>query len=147
MASIIYLSSENDHERRFLALLETAIPNKKFDIYRSIGELSARLGMPFSNVNVAALFALSRAEIMRILSIGDLMADVKSVLILADDDRDTMMKAHTLRPRYITWLDSDFSNAVNVLKNMVGLYDLSRSEKENYRNMGSEKVRTMGKEE
>ena len=150
MASIIYIPSENDHERRFLALLEMAIPKKKFEICHSVGELSARLGMPFSNVKVAVLFAVTRTEIMQILTLGDLMADVKSIIILADDDRDTMMKAHTLRPRYITWLDSDFSNVVSVLRNMVALYDVTHSEKENYRNMGSAKVRidslVMGKE-
>jgi hypothetical protein len=150
MASIIYIPSENDLGRRFLALLETAIPEKKFEICHSIGELSARLGMPFSNVKVAVLFALSRAEIMRVLSLGDLMADVKSIVVLADDDKDTVMKAHTLRPRYITWLDSDFSNVVSVLRNMVALYDVPQSEKENYRNMSRAKVRidslAMGKE-
>jgi hypothetical protein len=57
-----------------------AIPQKKFEICRSIGELSARSGMPLSNVKVAALFALTREEITRILSLGDLMADVKSIL-------------------------------------------------------------------
>jgi hypothetical protein len=150
MASIIYIPSENDHERRFLALLEMTIPNKKFEICHSIGEMSARLGMPFSNVKVAVLFALSRAEIMRVMSLGNLMDDVKSILILEDDDRDMIMKAHTLRPRYITWLDSDFSNVVSVLKNMVDLYDVPQSEKENYRNIGLTKVRidspAMGKE-
>lgn len=124
MASIIYIPSENDLERRFLALLEMAIPKKKFEICHSIGELSARLGMPLLNVKVAVLFAVTRTEIMRILLLGDLMADVKSILILADDDRDTIMKAHTLRPRYITWMDSDFRHIVNVLRNMVDLYDV-----------------------
>ena len=150
MASIIYIPSENDLAHRFLALLETAIPKKNFEICHSIRELSARLSRPFSNVKVAVLFAVTRTEIMQILSLGDLMADVKSIIILADDDRDTMMKAHTLRPRYITWLDSDFSNVVSVLRNMVALYDVTHGEKENYRNMGSAKVRidslVMGKE-
>jgi hypothetical protein len=137
MASIIYIPSENDLGHRFLALLEMAIPNKKFEICRSVEEMSARLGMPLSNVKVAVLFAVTRTEIMRILALGDLIADVKSIIILADDDRDTMMKAHTLRPRYITWLDSDFSNVVSVLRNMVDLYDVPQSEKENFRNMDS----------
>ncbi|MDP1989583.1 MAG: hypothetical protein Q8K00_01065 [Syntrophales bacterium] len=78
---------------------------------------------------------------MRIASLGDLLADVKSILILADDDRDTIMKAHTLRPRYITWVDTDFRHIVNVLRNMVALYDAPKGKSENDRNMGSMKVR------
>jgi hypothetical protein len=125
MASILYLPSENASGRHLRALLKTAIPKKKFEICHSIGELSERLRKPHSPVRVAALFALSREEIGEILSLGDLMDDVKSILVLADDDRDTIMKAHTLRPRYITWVDTDFRIAVNVLRNMVALYDVT----------------------
>ena len=58
MASIIYVPSENDLELLFLALLAMAIPKKKFEICHSIGELSARLGMPLLNVKAAVLFAM-----------------------------------------------------------------------------------------
>jgi hypothetical protein len=141
VASILYLPSENGLQRRFLKLLKMAFPKKKFEICHSIEELSERLRKPRSNVRVAVLFALDREEIMRIASLGDFLADVKSILVLADDDRDTIMKAHTLRPRYITWLDSDLRNTVNVLRNMVALYDAPKGESENDRNMGSMKAR------
>ena len=143
MASILYLPSENGLERRFLALLKMSLPKKKFEICHSTGELSARLRTPHSNVKVAVLFALSREEIMRILSFGDLIADVKSILILADDDRDTIMKAHTLRPRYVTWVDSDFKHIVNVLRNMVALYDVPPGSARNHRSRSSRKARSL----
>jgi hypothetical protein len=145
MASIIYIPAENNLTHHFLALLETAIPKKKFEIFRSIAELSARLVIPPLNVKVAVLFAINRAEIMRILLLGDLITDLKSLVVLADDDRDTVMKVHTLRPRYIAWLDSDVKNVVNVLRNMVDLYDVSQNWQENDRNCGG--VNTENKEE
>ena len=123
MASIVYTPSINELERRFLALLEMAIPRKRFEVCYSIGELSTRLGMPLSNVKVAVFFAVTRTEITRILSLGDLMANVKSILVLSDEDKDTMIKAHTLRPRYVTWIDRDLIDVVTVTKRMVDLYD------------------------
>lgn len=123
MASIVYTPSLNEMERRFLALLEMAIPKKTFEICHSIGELSTRLGMPLSNIKVAIFFAVTQTEITRILSLGDLMTDVKSILVLSDEDKDTMTKVHKLRPRYVTWLDSDPIDIVTVTKKMVDLYD------------------------
>ena len=123
MATIVYTPSINELERRFLALLEMAIPRKRFEVCYSIGELSTRLGMPLSNVKVAVFFAVTRTEITRILSLGDLMANVKSILVLSDEDKDTMIKAHTLRPRYVTWIDRDLIDVVTVTKRMVDLYD------------------------
>jgi hypothetical protein len=124
MASILYLPSENDLEHRFRKLLRFAAPKKKFEICRTVGELSNKLRDPHSNVKVAVLFTLSREEIMGILSLGDLMADVKSILILPDDDKDTIMKAHTLRPRYVTCADCDPIDIVTVFKRMIELYDV-----------------------
>ena len=125
MASILYISAGNGLEQCFRALVEVAVPNKEFEICRSIEELSKRLRMPFSKVKVAVLFAISPEEIKGILSIGDLIRDVKTILILADQDMDKIMQAHTLRPRYITSLDTDFNNVPTILKRMVKLYDVA----------------------
>jgi hypothetical protein len=140
MASIIYIPAENNLAYTFLTLLETAIPKKKFEIFHSITELSARLVIPPLNVKVAVFFAVTRAEIMRILLLGDLITDLKSLVVLADDDMDTVIKAHILRPRYVTWLDSDFKNVVCVLRNMVDLYDVFQSGREKDRNHGGVKT-------
>jgi hypothetical protein len=133
MASIIYTTLENGLERRFLDLIQTAIPKKRFEIFRTIGELSERLSRPCSNVRVAVLFSLSREDITEILPLGDLIADVKTILVLADGDRDTVVKAYTLRPRYVTWLDSDLRMAVKVLINMVALYDVTQIGKKEHK--------------
>jgi hypothetical protein len=130
MASIIYTPSINELERRFLALLEMAIPKKRFEVCYSIGELSTRLGMPFSNVKVAVFFAVPRTEINRLLPFCDLIADVKSILVLSDldEDKETMVKVHLLRPRYVTWADCDLIDIVTVTKRMVDLYDTPQGE-------------------
>ncbi len=124
MASILYLPAENGREERFRSLLEIAVTKKKVEIYRTFEELTLGLRETGSNVKVAILFAANRAEINRILSLGDLLVDVKIILILADEDKDTLMKAHQLRPRYVTWMDCDLSDISTVFKRMVDLYDV-----------------------
>jgi hypothetical protein len=123
MASILYIPTENGLEHCFRALLEITIPNKEFEIFRSVRELAERFGQPLSNVKVAVLFAVNREAFDELLLLGDLMRDVKTILVLADQDKDTIAKAHSLHPRYITWLDTDFSHVPTVLKRMVDLYD------------------------
>ena len=124
MASILYLPAEYSQEERFRSLLEIAVPEKKFEIYRTFEELSRGLRETGSGVKVAILFAVNQAEITQILSLGDLLADVKIILILADEDKETMMKAHRLRPRYVTWMDYDLLDIGIVFKRMIALYDV-----------------------
>lgn len=125
MASILYLSSENGMEERFSALLSMANRKKRFKVYHSLSDLSEILRKPHSNIRVAVIFAANEAELTGIISLGSLMADVKIILILADEGKDTMLKAHMLRPRYITWLDSGLGDMLPVLKRMIDLYDVS----------------------
>jgi hypothetical protein len=122
MAWIIYLPALNGLEERFSELITTKVPVMRLEIYRTFKELSQRLRKP--SVRVAVLFAMNRGDLMQILSLGDLMVDVKSILVLADRDRDTMSKAHRLRPRYITWADCDLADIGAVLKRMIDLYDV-----------------------
>ena len=81
MASILYLPAEYSQEERFRSLLEIAVPEKKFEIYRTFEELSRGLRETGSGVKVAILFAVNQAEITQILSLGDLLADVKIIQI------------------------------------------------------------------
>jgi hypothetical protein len=140
MALIVYIPSENELERRFLALLEMAIPDKRFEICHSIDELSAKLEMPLFDVKVAILFAVTRKEITQILALGDWMADVKSILVLSDGDKDTMAMAHKLRPRYVTWVNSDPIDLVTVARRMVDLYDAPQGRRRKQQGMSEQDV-------
>jgi hypothetical protein len=73
---------------------------------------------------VAVLFAANHEELTGILSLENLMGDVKVILILKDAEKDTIVKAHMLRPRYIAWLDSGLSDIVTVFNRMIDLYDV-----------------------
>jgi hypothetical protein len=124
MSSILYLPAENGVEERFSELIGMANRKKKIKVYRSLADLSAILHRPRSNVKVAVLFAANQEELTGILSLENLMGDVKVILILKDAEKDTIVKAHMLRPRYITWLDSDLSDIVTVFNRMIDLYDV-----------------------
>jgi len=127
MASILYLPDLTAGSRlkeRFRSLLEITVPDKQVEIYSKFEQLSQGLRETGSTVRVAVLFIVNQTELSRILSLGDLLTDVKIVLILADDDADTMAKVHRLRPRYVTWTDCDIDDLATVFKRMIGLYDI-----------------------
>ena len=111
-------------EERFSELIGMVNRKKKIKVYRSLADLSAILHKPRSNVRVAVLFAANHEELTGILSLENLMEDVKVILILKDAEKDTIVKAHMLRPRYITWLDSGLSDIVTVFNRMIDLYDV-----------------------
>ena len=123
MASILYLPSDNGLGRRFTGLLEKVVPSRKFEICRSIHELSLSLHKPRLNLKMAILIAPRKDDFLDILSLREFLTDVKIFLVVPDEEKDTIAQAHTLRPRFITQLDRDLSAMGDVLNRMLSLYD------------------------
>jgi hypothetical protein len=123
MGLILYLPGKNEASATLLRIIKTAIPDHEIEIYSSINELSERLHQSMLDVGVAVLHVASRAELMEIIYLGVLLKELKIVLVLPDNQPDTLDKAYTLCPRFIVAAESDFKHLGSVLKRMVDLYD------------------------
>ena len=93
-------------------------PSQKTEICRTISSLSSRLCQPKYDLDVAVFVAASKDELDGLLSINNLIDDLPIILVLPDQDCTTVSRGHVLRPRFLTYLDSDFSDILAVLKKM-----------------------------
>ena len=75
---------------------------------------------------IAILLAASKEELQELVSVGELLEDIRIILVLPDTDRDTVANAHILRPRYLTYVDSDFSDVAAVLSKMLSNIHLDK---------------------
>jgi hypothetical protein len=123
MSFFLYLSDKKDLGDRVLKVLETFVPQMTVEMFGSLGDLSRRLRKPHFNIKVMVFFAVSRADLQGFLGLSEFLGDKKLILVLPDRDAETIAQAHKLKPRFITWLDSDFSDLGTVLKRMLKLYD------------------------
>jgi hypothetical protein len=65
----------------------------------------------------------SREDFAQIYLLKDFLEHVYLLLVVPDEDRETIARAHRLRPRVVTRLDGDGSEMKNVLKRMLERYD------------------------
>jgi hypothetical protein len=119
MALLIYSKNTRGAGERLLSAISLLLPEDKFDICRSIGELSKRLRQPAFKPNVAVLLTSSREELQKILSIRELLEDTKIILIVPDTNPETIREGHMLRPRFLCDCDSNFVAVVAVLGLML----------------------------
>ncbi len=66
---------------------------------------------------------------MDLLAIRDFLSDIRMIVVLKDQEKDTITKAHRLYPRYITYADSDFIDVGAVLTKMMFLTHKAIGEK------------------
>ncbi|MGO9139783.1 MAG: hypothetical protein ACLP9S_11895 [Syntrophales bacterium] len=107
MRVLIYSTKMDGAGERTLRLIETVASKSNINIYRTIGALSNGLRQPRTDMIIALLFASSKDDLIDLLSIRDLLWDIRTILVLPDSEPDTVAKGHMLRPRFLSYCESD----------------------------------------
>ena len=116
---------------RLQGVVKVLVPEENLEIHRTIDSLSRRLRRPTYDVAVAVFLAPTKEDLLEILSIKDLIWNLRIILILPDREEDTIAQGHTLRPRFLTYADGNFADVAVVLRTMLANHYLG--------NIGSKK--------
>ncbi len=127
---IFYMPAYDEKGEELLNRMLAELAPRRIEIYRSFQNLRQRIQRPFPDVKVAVLFCMTQADLQEIFTLSECLQDFKIILVLPDDDTETIIKAHNLRPRYLSWMDHDFFDMVAVLKRMVDFYDAHQTEEQ-----------------
>jgi hypothetical protein len=118
MSLIIYSSAEDELTERLKKSLELSNPAGGLEIHRRIGGLMQGLHQPPEKGSpIVVIMAKENRELLDIESMGHLFHGYRLVLIVPDEEA-ILKTAHRLRPRFITYLDGDFSELPPVLRKM-----------------------------
>jgi hypothetical protein len=105
---------------RLRKMIEALVPEGEREMCRTLDALSRMLLQPKYDLGIVVLLASTREELWKLLSIRDLLDDVRIVLVLPDREDDTITKGHILRPRFVTYTDGNFVDIAAVINKMRG---------------------------
>ena len=120
MNIMLYSTAKDGVGDRFQQEVEESVLEKS-EIHRTIEILSRRLRQPTTERRIAVLLASNRKELLDLLSIRNLLSDIRIILILPDREEITIALGHGLHPRFISYIDSDFKDVGAVLRKMMGV--------------------------
>jgi hypothetical protein len=120
MSIVLYSNESGKIAQRLQKIIKGLRPEDRMEVFQNIDLLIERLRKPRGDMNIAVLLSTNRADLLEILSIKDLFEDIRTILILPDRDDETIARGHRLRPRFITFVDSDFKDVAAVLHKMLG---------------------------
>ena len=89
-------------------------------VVRSTENLLRILRQPLNGVAAAVIFDAAEQELNSLLPFKELLLRMPVILVLSDSKSETIAKGHSLRPRFVTYADSDFSDLRDVLQKMLG---------------------------
>jgi hypothetical protein len=71
---------------------------------------------------VVFVFLVSdRRELQGLIECREWLRDSRLILVLPDEEMETVSRGHVLRPRFITYAESDFIDVSAVLGKMTGI--------------------------
>jgi len=117
MNVILYIpSSDGDDIRQ---RIESLIPEKGLKIYRTLEGLSERLHRPVDPETIVVIVAGSREKLSEISPLRRILGDIRTVVVVSDQEPATVALAHQLRPRFLTYVNGDFDDLAAVLQKMI----------------------------
>jgi hypothetical protein len=118
MIVLLYTSHWEEPAERLQRLIQSSFPIEGIEIYRTLSSLLHRLQNPPDLPFITILMAGEPNELFDFQSIDHLLGGTRLILVLPDQAEDTLRTAHRLRPRYLTYANSDFSDLAQVITKM-----------------------------
>jgi len=142
----VLIYSPGRQGERLETVIRDVVPDERLEVYETFQGFAERLRKPMDEIPVAVILAASQEDLLAILSISHLLCDVRFILILPDREDVTVAIGHTLRPRFMSYADTDFREVTAVLGKMIGGFYFSRGTRELGKNHTFSAARTTGRE-
>ncbi len=116
---LLYGPSRHRGSGKFQSMLRSLVGEERMEIFDRIEAFSQRLKKPRGNVNIAVLMAPTKGALRDIISLGELLLDLRIILIVPDMKPETVSTAHQIAPRFVTDCGSDLQTTKKVLQKML----------------------------
>ena len=123
MKLLVY-AADVSQGKKLLDAVHPYSSNSQLEYHTTIDSLHQRLRRNGLVNVIALLMTAGRHELQHLQRLSGLMTDMKVILVLPDRSRETVSLGHSLYPRFISYLDSDFDDVRAVLGNLVQKADL-----------------------
>ena len=119
MTIIVFYSNPKGAGERLLSEIQARIHGHRIEVDQTVKDLSDRFRRPMIDRAVIVFVAESREQLERFVAMGDLVSNVPILLVLPDRRKATISTGHKLYPRFVTYVDSYFSDIVSVLDKLI----------------------------
>jgi len=118
MGLIVYIPQMDEPGKRLQRMIGDLIWRDSIEIIYTFKGLEFRLQHPDGNEDIALLFASTPNDLNELVTSRPLLNNLRIILILPDEQKETTTKGHLLRPRFLSYKDGDFLDLALVLRKM-----------------------------
>ena len=107
-----------ERQQIFRALYEAIGDENRLAMFKDIEGLSERL-KNFNNPEIIVFLGVKRIDLPRITAIKELFLDAALIILLSDEDEETLSMAIHLRPKFVGMMSGDLDKITPVVQKLV----------------------------
>jgi hypothetical protein len=104
---------------RLLSEIILLVPQNKLEVFGDAHELAERLLKQKNGFSVAILVTPKKEELEKLIPIRDSLRGTRFLLVLSDQERETISLAHRLLPTFISYVENENSEVLSVLLRLI----------------------------
>ena len=119
MMKLLLYASDGLQRERLLHAINVCNHQCSLETVADLETLDRRLRQNSDDDIWLVMISKNAQELDRLTTMSELILNVRSILVLPDRRRETAVVGHTLYPRFISYLDGDFSDVGTVLGTVI----------------------------
>ncbi|HSA95378.1 MAG TPA: hypothetical protein VLJ16_04970 [Acidobacteriota bacterium] len=119
MNVLFFMARPGAGGEELLRSIAPIVPEVRVEAVFDLRGFSERLRRPRDAASVSLIWGPSREDLRNILSLKDLLKPGRTLLVLADQDAETVALAHSLLPAFIAYIDEGGEEILSVLKKLA----------------------------
>lgn len=119
MEVLIYFSSETGTGAQLEKIMKKFTADVQLRVFRNWMIFVNKLMSPKINRVIVVIVISQREELLDAISIRDLIHEYRLILILPDEEEETISLGHSLRPNFMTYKMGNLHELEIVLKKML----------------------------
>lgn len=112
-----FISEHAPEGHRLQAALQDAVAGVPVMQHKSPGDVGREVRASYNKKNIAVIMVAEHEELVELARLKNTWDRLWTILVLPDSEPETVTLGHAIRPRFMTFAESDFGDVVAVLKN------------------------------
>ena len=119
MIALFSPSKPDDNWTRLCNVVMKSIPSESISIFQTLESFYDRARQGRTDISAAIVHISNMQDIHKLQALRDLISDMRIIMILPDNNEETLRIGHSFYPRYISFADSTFEDVTAVLQKII----------------------------
>jgi len=115
MTVVLYENGTHETGKKLWTLIEGLVTKDQSELFNTMDDFTNKLRQPMNGISIAILMITTGQELKELISLRELMDNIRLILVLSDRNTKTLALGRHLKTSYISDIDSNLSNVASVL--------------------------------